>query len=114
MALSKGKVCIAALRDDRVLNDLGLSLNKLNDYLYSGNPTVFACGSVNVVGQSGGGIVVPPGDAKAYAEALVRVYHMSEEERKEMADKGRKEIKEKYSYSLLAKQYMKIFEEVMK
>ena len=31
-----------------------------------------------------------------------------------MADKGRKEIKEKYSYSLLAKQYMKIFEEVMK
>ena len=35
-------------------------------------------------------------------------------ERKEMADKGRKEIKEKYSYSLLAKQYMKIFEEVMK
>lgn len=114
VALSKGKVCIAALRDDRVLNDLGLSLNKLNDYLYSGNPTVFACGSVNVVGQSGGGIVVPPGDAKAYAEALVRVYHMSEEERKEMADKGRKEIKEKYSYSLLAKQYVKIFEEVMK
>lgn len=114
VALSKGKVCIAALRDDRVLNDLGLSLNKLNDYLYSGNPTVFACGSVNVVGQSGGGIVVEPGNVKAYAEALVRVYHMTDEERRLMAEKGRKEIKEKYSYSLLAKKYMKIFEEVWK
>ncbi len=114
VALSKGKVCIAALRDDRVLNDLGLSLNKLNDYLYSGNPTVFACGSVNVVGQSGGGIVVEPGNVKAYAEALVHVYHMTDEERRLMAEKGRKEIKEKYSYSLLAKKYMKIFEEVWK
>ena len=114
VALSKGKVCIAALRDDRVLNDLGLSLNKLNDYLYSGNPTVFACGSVNVVGQSGGGIVVEPGNVKAYAEALVHVYHMTDEERRLMAEKARKEIKEKYSYSLLAKKYMKIFEEVWK
>ncbi|MCC8140494.1 MAG: glycosyltransferase family 4 protein [Lachnospiraceae bacterium] len=112
VALSKAKVCIAALRDDRVLNDLGLSLNKLNDYLYSGNPTVFACGSVNVVGQSGGGIVVPPGDKKAYAEALQRVYRMTDEERRAMGERGRREIREKYSYSLLARQYMDIFEEV--
>lgn len=114
VTLSKAKACIAALRDDRLLNDLGLSLNKLNDYLYSGNPTVFACGSVNVVGESGGGIVVPPGDAEAFANALVRVYHMSEKERAEMAVRGQKEIKEKYSYSLLAKQYKKIFDEVSK
>ncbi len=113
-ALSKAKVCIAALRDDRVLNDLGLSLNKLNDYLYSGNPTVFACGSVNVVGESGGGIVVPPQDVKAYADALMRVYHMTEEERREMAGKGRREIREHYSYSLLAKQYMDLFNEVLR
>ncbi|MCC8164106.1 MAG: glycosyltransferase WbuB, partial [Lachnospiraceae bacterium] len=104
--------CIAALRDDRVLNDLGLSLNKLNDYLYSGNPTVFACGSVNVVGQSGGGIVIPPGDVKAYAEALQRVYRMTDEERQAMGERGRREIREKYSYSLLARQYMDIFKGV--
>ena len=81
LALSKAKVCMAALKDDRVLNDLGLSLNKLNDYLYSGNPTVFACNSVNVVGESGGGIVVPCSDRKAYAEALMQVYEMTEAER---------------------------------
>ncbi len=114
VALSKAKVCIAALRDDRVLNDLGLSLNKLNDYLYSGNPTVFACGSVNVVGQSGGGIVVPPGDVKAYAEAIMQVYHMTDSERSEMGEKGKREIREKYSYPLLAGQYMDIFDEVEK
>lgn len=110
VALSKAKVCIAALKDDRVLNDLGLSLNKLNDYLYSGNPTVFACNSVNVVGESGGGIVVPCSDPKAYAEALMKVYHMPEEERLAMGEKGRREIREKYSYSLLAEEYMRIFE----
>ena len=55
-----------------------------------------------------------PGNVKAYAEALVHVYHMTDEERRLMAEKGRKEIKEKYSYSLLAKKYMKIFEEVWK
>lgn len=108
VALSKAKVCIAALKDDRVLNDLGLSLNKLNDYLYSGNPTVFACNSVNVVGESGGGIVVPCSDAEAYAKALMKVYHMPEEERRAMGEKGQKEIRERYSYSLLAKQYIDI------
>ncbi|MBS6396188.1 MAG: glycosyltransferase family 4 protein [Clostridiales bacterium] len=108
VVLSRAKVCIAALQDDRVLNDLGLSLNKLNDYLYSGNPTVFACNSANVVEESGGGIVVPCSDPKAYAEALMQVYHMPEEERHAMGEKGRKEIREKYSYSLLAKQYMDI------
>lgn len=113
-ALSKAKVCIAALKDDRVLNDLGLSLNKLNDYLYSGNPTVFACNSVNVVGESGGGIVVPCSDPKAYAEALTAVRHMPEEERLAMGEKGRKEIRERYSYSLLAKKYAQIFETVEK
>ena len=108
VALSKAKVCIAALKDDRVLNDLGLSLNKLNDYLYSGNPTVFACNSVNVVGESAGGIVVPCGDTKAYAEALMKIYHMPEKQRRDMGENGRRTIRETYNYALLAKKYMVI------
>lgn len=112
VALSKAKVCIAALKDDRVLNDLGLSLNKLNDYLYSGVPTVFACNSVNVVGESGGGIVVPCSEPEAYVEALMQVYHMPEAEKNAMGEKGQKEIREKYNYTLLARQYMDIFEAV--
>ena len=108
VALSKAKCCIAALKDDRVLNDLGLSLNKLNDYLYSGNPTVFACNSQNVVAKSGGGYVVPCSDPKAYGEALMKVYHMTDEERTAMGERGRKEIREHYNYALLAKDYLKI------
>lgn len=111
VVLSKAKVCIAALKDDRVLNDLGLSLNKLNDYLYSGNPTVFACNSVNVVGESGGGIVVPCGDRKAYADALMDIYRMPEKQRRLMGEKGRKMIRENYDYSLLAEKYIDIFSE---
>ncbi|HIS06390.1 MAG TPA: glycosyltransferase family 4 protein, partial [Candidatus Choladocola avistercoris] len=108
VVLSRAGACMAALKDDRVLNDLGLSLNKLNDYLYSGTPTVFACNSVNVVGESGGGIVTPCKDPKAFAEAILRIYRMPEEERMEMGEKGRKEIREKYNYTLLAKQYLEI------
>ncbi len=114
LALSKAKVCIAALKDDRALNDLGLSLNKLNDYLYSGNPTVFACNSANVVEESGGGIVVPCSDRKAYAEALMRIYHMPEEERLAMGERGQREIRRRYSYSLLAGQYTEILERAEK
>lgn len=108
VVLSRAGACMAALKDDRVLNDLGLSLNKLNDYLYSGTPTVFACNSVNVVGESGGGIVTPCKDPKAFAEAILRIYRMPEEERREMGEKGKKEIREKYNYTLLAKQYLEI------
>ena len=107
-ALSRAGACMAALKDDRVLNDLGLSLNKLNDYLYSGTPTVFACNSVNVVGESGGGIVTPCSDPKAFAEAILQIYRMTEEERRDMGEKGRREIREKYNYALLAKQYLEI------
>lgn len=114
VALSRAKVCMAALKDDRVLNDLGLSLNKLNDYLYSGKPTVVACNSANVVGASGGGIVVPCEDAKAYADALQELFHMSEEERCRMGEKGRRTIRETYNYALLAKQYMDILSKYTK
>lgn len=108
VALSKAKCCIAALKDDRVLNDLGLSLNKLNDYLYSGNPTVFACNSKNVVADSQGGLVVPCTDPKAYGEALETIFRMTEEERAAMGECGRKEIREHYDYALLAEQYRTI------
>lgn len=108
VALSKAKCCIAALRDDKVLNDLGLSLNKLNDYLYSGNPTIFACNSPNVVEESGGGLVVPCSDPKAYGKALQKVYEMTEEERAAMGSRGKKEIKEHYNYALLAEKYKNI------
>ena len=113
VVLSKAGACIAALKDDRVLNDLGLSLNKLNDYLYSGVPTVFACNSVNVVEESGGGIVTPCGDPKAFAEALLQIYQMPEEERRAMGERGRREIREKYNYSLLAGQYLEILNACM-
>ena len=113
VVLSKAGACIAALKDDRVLNDLGLSLNKLNDYLYSGVPTVFACSSVNVVEESGGGIVTPCGDSKAFAEALLQIYQMTEEERRTMGERGRREIREKYNYSLLAGQYLEIQKDCM-
>ena len=113
VVLSKAGACIAALQDDRVLNDLGLSLNKLNDYLYSGTPTVFACNSVNVVGESGGGIVTPCGDPKAFAEALLQIYRMPDEERRAMGERGRSEIRKKYNYSLLAEQYLEILNTCM-
>ena len=108
VVLSKAGACIAALKDDRVLNDLGLSLNKLNDYLYSGAPTVFACNSVNVVEESGGGIVTSCNDPEAFAEALIQVYKMPEEERNAMGERGRREIREKYGYPLLARKYIDV------
>ena len=56
---------------------------------------------------------MPCGDKKAYADALMNIYRMPEEQRLCMGEKGRKMIREKYDYSLLAKKYIEIFSDCM-
>ena len=58
--------------------------------------------------------MVPCSDRKAYAEALMRIYHMPEEERLAMGERGQREIRRRYSYSLLAGQYTEILERAEK
>ena len=111
LALKKGKICLAA-HENVSLYKYGLSMNKLNDYLYSGRPVVFACDAENVVKDSGGGITMEYGKEEKYADAILRLYKMSEKEKNHMGKRGKEEIEKKYSFNVLGPKYRKILEDI--
>ena len=111
LALKKGKICLAA-HENVSLYKYGLSMNKLNDYLYSGRPVVFACDAENVVKDSGGGITMEYGNEEKYADAILRLYKMSEKEKNHMGKRGKEEIEKKYSFNVLGPKYRKILEDI--
>jgi glycosyltransferase involved in cell wall biosynthesis len=95
-------VLVATLKDIR-LYEHGTSLNKLYDYLAAGRPIVFgAHGSNNPVSESGGGLVVPPENATAMADALIRLSRMSDAERCDMGRKGLAYVQEHHDIRILA------------
>lgn len=81
----------------------GLSLNKLFDYLASGRPIVFGASCPdNPVVESGAGLVVEPENGAAMAKAIQSLYKMSERDRAELGEKGRRYAKEHHDIKLLA------------
>ena len=107
LILKKADCCVAALDYD--LGRYGLSKYKLNDYLYSGTPTVFACNSPNAVGEAGH-FSVPVSDPAIMAEKIEQVRHMDEAEIARLAEKGRKYIKETYDYDTVGRKYLDMLE----
>ncbi len=104
--LSKAQCCVAALKDNP-LYEYGLSICKLNDYLYSGKPTIFACGVKNVV-QDAGGISIPFGDAELLAHRIYDVYTMAPSQIDKIRKTEVKEIKDNYDYSAIGKKYLNL------
>jgi len=74
----------------------GISLNKLFDYLCAAKPIVFAGNVANdIVKDSGAGISCDAYDSKSFAEGIIKLYEMNEDERREIGLKGREYV-EKY------------------
>ena len=71
--IAAADVCIATLRDIPLFRTT--YPNKVFDYMAAGKPTLIAIDGVirQVVEESGGGLFVPPGDAKALADALTEL-----------------------------------------
>lgn len=105
--LKKADCCVAALDFD--LGRYGLSKYKLNDYLYSGTPTVFACNSPNAVGEAGH-FAIPVGDPLQMAEKIRYVRNMDKDEIARLADKGRAYIRETYDFDAVGRKYLNMLE----
>ena len=105
--LDKAGCCIAALDYD--LGRYGLSKYKLNDYLYSGAPTVFACSTPNVV-EEAGHFAVPADDPALLAETIRKIRHMDDAELKELSEKGRSYIREIYDFEAVGRKYLDMLE----
>ncbi|WP_284456192.1 glycosyltransferase family 4 protein [Alloalcanivorax xenomutans] len=102
--LSEFDACyIGWLNDD--LYRFGIGANKIPDYLYSGKPIIHSySGACDPVMEAQAGIQIPAEDPEQLAEAVIRLYEMSEEERWSMGENGRKAALELYEYEKLAEQ----------
>lgn len=107
-ALSQANAAVAALENHPVYK-YGLSINKLNDYLVSGIPTIFACDLDNVVKEAGH-FSVPVGEPEKLAQAIIQVKQLSEEEKKRLSESAKQIIADKYDYANIGKRYLDMME----
>ncbi|MBZ4664890.1 glycosyltransferase family 4 protein [Mahella sp.] len=113
--ISKGQVpyllkgidlCLFTLKDNDVFK-YGISPNKMFDYLCAAKPIVFACRAFNdIVAQAQAGISVPPEQPELLAQAIIKLYNISEQQRREMGFNGRRYAEEYHDMAKLADQLM--------
>ncbi|MBV35109.1 MAG: glycosyltransferase WbuB [Rickettsiales bacterium] len=111
--LTLSDVCYIGLTKDPLFR-YGVSPNKLFDYLFASRPIIYAIDSGNYkpVSEAGVGFEVEPENPNEVAAAIVQIYEMSEQERREMGGNGRNEVIVKYNYASLAKSLDKIIVEL--
>jgi len=99
--LARANVCLSSLRPEPYLEKI-ISV-KIFEYFACEKPVVIAQAgeSARIVEESQGGIVVAPGDAKAMAEAIRRLFQDPDLCRK-MGQKGRQYVSSRYSREVSA------------
>jgi len=94
---------VLCTRDLPELFRLGLSMNKLFDYMAMGRPTILAAAPRNnPIAEAGAGLTVPPEQPAALAAAILSLARMAPAERTAMGERARAHARERYDYSILA------------
>lgn len=96
-------VCSLGLKAESLFR-FGVSPNKLFDYLVSGKPIIYGIdsGHYRPVEDFRAGIQVPPGDAAALADAILKLRALKPAERRRMGENGRRAVLEQHEYGMLA------------
>jgi glycosyltransferase involved in cell wall biosynthesis len=93
------------------LHQYGTSYNKMTDYMLSGKPIVQSVDEPgSVVERVGCGIRVEAENAKAVADAILKLVYMSTEERNAMGIKGKEYVEKNLPWSKLAEDFIRPFE----
>ena len=88
------------------------SSNKLMDYMAAAKPIIFSTSSGDTIAENANcGISVPSGNSKDFAEAIIKLYNMSPEERQKMGENGRKYVEKHNNIPMLVDKLEKVFEE---
>lgn len=105
-ALQLLDVCFISLKKQNLFN-YGVSPNKLFDYMMAARPVIYAVEASNdPVKDCGCGITVPAEDPKAVAEAVIKIKNLTDEEKKEMGQKGKAYVLENHMYHPLAEKFL--------
>ncbi|WP_335997960.1 glycosyltransferase family 4 protein [Fusobacterium polymorphum] len=95
------------------LYKVGMSLNKVFEYLASSKPILFYGNTVSdYVARSNSGISVPAGEILKLRDACLKLYNMSAEEREELGRNGRNYVEENFDWRVLANKVDQIIESV--
>ena len=91
------------------------SENKLMDYLAAGKPIIFAVFDEHndIAEKINCGISIPPENPERMAEAIIKLYNMSPEERDKMGQRGREYVEKYHSIPVLVDKLEKVLEEVV-
>ncbi len=85
----------------------GISPNKLMDYMMAAKPVIHSVNSGNdLVAESGCGISCPGEDARAVADAVLRLMKLSTSERAAMGQRGREYVIRHHQYANLARRFL--------
>ncbi len=110
--LKEADVLVSLLKD-LTLYKYGASKNKEFDYMASGKPIILAAKPANnIVEEAGCGITVPPENPEALAKAIIELYHLPKEKRKEVGEKGREYVEKYHNIAVLADKLEKVVREV--
>ncbi|MGA2406168.1 MAG: glycosyltransferase family 4 protein [Bacteroidales bacterium] len=89
----------------------GISPNKLIDYMMAARPIIQAIDAGNdIVTESNCGITIEPENQQDIAEAIRKIINLSEFERKEMGENGKKFVIENHNYKFLANKFIEILQ----
>lgn len=99
--LSDSDLLIAALTNSDSYK-FGINLNKLYDYFSVGRPIVLAIrSSHNPVMDACCGLIVPPENPEMIADAVLKIFNMSQEERNVLGANGRAFAEKNYDLNML-------------
>lgn len=99
----------AAVHENLPIYRYGLSMNKLNDYLISGKPTIFVCNVPNVVKEAGH-FAIPMNDEQTVADAIEKIKQLNEDELDSLRKSAIAVIQKNYDYPEIGKRYLKMME----
>lgn len=90
----------------------GISMNKLFDYMMSGQPILNAIEAGNdPVKEAGCGLSVEAENPEAIAKGILKIYNMTAEERHDMGEKGKQYVLQRHTYPILATSFLQAMEE---
>ncbi len=107
--LSMGKINLISMQKSDIYK-YGISLNKLFDYMYSAKPIVFA-GNVycNAIEAANAGIIVEAEEPQRVADAVLKLYNMSEEERSNIGNNGKAYVEKNHDIKKLVDKLIECF-----
>lgn len=89
--------------------------SKLQSYLSAGKPIVASCNgeTARIIKVSGAGLAVPAEDPNALARAVVQLFELSDTDRKNLGDSGRRYYKRHFDLEMLCGELISVLESVI-